>query len=219
MDADTRSLNPIFYGSTTVGERGQVVIPAEARRDMGISPATKLLVMGGPQKNVLIMAKGIASGIPFGVMMAREHIMTWPRGAHGNTYGGNPIACAAALVTIDLIEKEYLWNTNEVGAYAKHLLEEIKYRHPSIGDVRGMGLMLGVEFIQDPETIKPAESLRDGVINKAFERGLLLLGCGKSTIRIAPPLSVTKDEVEAALMIFEEAITIAEQESSFLYVA
>jgi 4-aminobutyrate aminotransferase len=152
-------------------------------------------------------------------MMAREHIMTWPRGAHGNTYGGNPIACAAALVTIDLIEKEYLRNTNEVGAYTKQLLEEIKYRHPSIGDVRGMGLMLGVEFIQDPETIEPAESLRDGVINKAFERGLLLLGCGKSTIRIAPPLSVTKDEVEAALMIFEEAITIAEQESSFLYVA
>ena len=198
---------------------GILLIVDEVQSGMGRTGKWWAIEQFGVEPDIVCVAKGIASGIPFGVMMAREHIMTWPRGAHGNTYGGNPIACAAALVTIDLIEKEYLWNTNEVGAYAKHLLEEIKYRHPSIGDVRGMGLMLGVEFIQDPETIKPAESLRDGVINKAFERGLLLLGCGKSTIRIAPPLSVTKDEVEAALMIFEEAITIAEQESSFLYVA
>ena len=129
------------------------------------------------------------------------------------------LGCAAALATIDLIENEYMQNAVEVGAYAKDILEEIKFRHPTIGDVRGNGLMIGVEFIQDSETKKPAEGLRDMIIDNAFERGLLLLGCGTSTIRIAPPLSVTQSEVDEALEIIEEAITVAEKESSLLHVA
>ena len=114
--------------------------------------------------------------------------MTWPKSAHGNTFGGNPLACAAALATIELIENEYLQNAAEMGDYTMDCLEEIAVRHPSIGEVRGKGLMIGVEFVKDRQTKEPAEKLRDQIVDAAFRRGLLLLGCGKSTIRIAPPL-------------------------------
>jgi 4-aminobutyrate aminotransferase len=198
---------------------GILLIADEVQSGMGRTGKWWAIEQFGVEPDIVCAAKGIASGMPFGAMIAREHIMTWPHGAHGNTFGGNPLGCAASLATIDLIEKEYLQNALEVGAYAKHILEEIKFRQPSIGDVRGIGLMIGVEFIQDSETKTPAEALRDMIINYAFERGLLILGCGNSTIRIAPPLSVTRSEVDAALEIFEEAITIAERESSLLHVA
>lgn len=198
---------------------GILLIADEVQSGMGRTGKWWAIEHFGVEPDIVCIAKGIASGMPFGVMMAREHIMTWSHGSHGNTYGGNPLACAASLATIDLIDNEYLQNTIEVGAYAKKYLEALKFRHPSIGDVRGLGLMLGVEFIEDYETKKPAEALRDLVIKKAFEHGLLILGCGKSTIRIAPPLSVTKGEIDAALEIFDEVLTLAEEESSLLHVA
>ena len=133
-------------------------------------------------------------------------------GTHGNTYGGNPISCAASLATIDLIEKEYLQNAAEVGAYAMDALEEIKSRHPSVGDVRGKGLMIGVEFVKDRETKEAASDLTERVVTHGYERGLLMLSCGKSVIRIAPPLSMSKSEMNEGLMIFEEALTVAEKE-------
>jgi len=136
--------------------------------------------------------------------------MSWPKGSHGNTYGGNPVCCAASLATIDLIEKQYLKNVKIVGEYALGALTEIMTRHPSIGDVRGIGLMIGVEFVKDKDSKKPATELRDDISNLAFERGLLTLGCGKSTIRITPPLSTSNSEVDEALTIFEEAISLAE---------
>ena len=145
----------------------------------------------GVEPDIVCAAKGIASGMPMGVMFAREEIMTWPKSAHGNTFGGNPLACAAALATIDLIENQYLQNASEVGDYTMDCLDEIAVRHPSIGEVRGKGLMIGVEFVNDRQTKEPAEKLRDQIVDAAFRHGLLLLGCGKSTIRIAPPLSVT----------------------------
>jgi 4-aminobutyrate aminotransferase len=138
--------------------------------------------------------------------------MDWPRGSHGNTFGGNPLSCAAALATIDLIEKEYLENADVVGTYTQDALHEIMARHPSIGDVRGIGLMIGVEFVKDRKSKTPAEALCNRIVELAFERGLILLSCGKSTIRIAPPLSISKTEIEEGLKIFEEALILAEKE-------
>jgi 4-aminobutyrate aminotransferase len=145
-------------------------------------------------------------------MIARKRIMDWPHGSHGNTYGGNPLACAAALATIDLVEKEYMDNAAQTGAYARDCLEEIASRHPSIAQVRGIGLMLGVEFSSGSGWRHPDEPLRNRVVDLSFERGLLLLGCGKSTIRLSPPLCITRAEIDEGLLIFEEAISIAEKE-------
>ena len=166
----------------------------------------------GVEPDMFTAAKGIASGMPLGACVARKSVMDWTPGTHGNTYGGNPISCAASLATFELIEKEYMKNAAEVGAYAIEALEEIKARHPSVGDVRGKGLMIGVEFVKDRETKEPAAELTENIVNKGFERGLLMLSCGKSVIRIAPPLCITKSEMEEGLKIFEEALSAAEKE-------
>lgn len=165
----------------------------------------------GVEPDIICVAKGIASGVPMGAMVARKSVVTWPKGSHGNTYGGNPLACAASLATLDLIENGYLQNAAEVGDYAMRKLGDIAERHPSMGCVRGKGLMIGVEFVKDPETHKGDEKLRDAVVDLAFERGLLLLGCGKSVIRFAPPLSITRAEIDEGLAIFEEAVDLAEK--------
>jgi 4-aminobutyrate aminotransferase len=164
------------------------------------------------EPDIITIAKGIASGMPLGACVARKSVMDWPRGSHGNTFGGNPLSCAAALATIDLIENEYLENAAVVGQYTQDALHEIMVRHPSVGDVRGIGLMIGVEFVKDRKTKVPAEALCNRVVELAFERGLLLLSCGKSVIRIAPPLSISNAEIDEGLKIFEEALSLAEKE-------
>jgi 4-aminobutyrate aminotransferase len=166
----------------------------------------------GIEPDIICLAKGIASGIPLGAMVARSKIVTWPNGSHGNTYGGNPIACAAAIATLKLIEQEYLQNAAEVGQYTLDALTEIQVRHPSMGDVRGIGLMIGIEFVKDRKSKEPADKLRDRIVDLAFKRGLLTLGCGKSVIRVSPPLCVTRSEIDEGLEILEEAITLAEQD-------
>jgi 4-aminobutyrate aminotransferase len=138
--------------------------------------------------------------------------MVWPKGSHGNTYRGNPISSAAALATLDLVEKKYMAKAAEVGTYTLDALAEIATRHRSIGQVRGIGLMIGLEFVKDQLTKEPAKTLRDAIVDRAFELGLLTLGCGRSTIRISPPLSISKAEIDEGLQIFEEAITYAEKE-------
>ena len=166
----------------------------------------------GVEPDIVASAKGIASGLPLGACIARESVMQWPRGSHGNTYGGNPISVAASLATIELLEEQYLTNAADVGQYTMDALEEIQMRHPSIGDVRGKGLMIGVEFVKDKNTKEPNEALRNSIENYGFHYGLLLLGCGKSAIRLAPPLCITKKEIDEGLEIFEHAISMAEQE-------
>jgi 4-aminobutyrate aminotransferase len=190
---------------------GILLIADEVQSGMGRTGKWWAIENFGAEPDIVCAAKGIASGVPLGAMIARASVMDWPRGSHGNTYGGNPIACAAALATIDLIEEEYMENAVTVGEYAKDALEEIASRHPSIGQVRGIGLMLGVEFVKESSPRHPDEPLRDRVVDLAFERGLLLLGCGKSTIRISPPLCVTTAEVDEAMLIFDDAISVAEQ--------
>jgi 4-aminobutyrate aminotransferase len=192
---------------------GILLIVDEVQCGMGRSGKWWAIEHFGVEPDIVCAAKGIASGMPLGAMIAKEHIMNWPKGAHGNTYGGNPLACAAALATIDLIDKYYLQNAADMGEYIIDALNEIMVRHPNIGEVRGKGLMIGVEFVQNRQTREPTEKLRDHIVDLAFRMGLLLLGCGKSTIRIAPPLSVTREEVDEALQIFEDAISVGEREA------
>jgi len=189
-----------------------LLIVDEVQSGMGRTGKWWAIEHYGVEPDILLTAKGIASGMPLGAMVTRKELMDWPKGSHGNTFGGNPVSCSAALATIQLIEEQYMENTRVVGAYCKEALEELQAKHASIGDVRGKGFMLGVEFVQDRESKHPAESLRDDVVYKAFERGLLLLGCGKSVIRVTPPLSTTKSEVDEAMLILDEAISLAERD-------
>jgi len=191
---------------------GILLIVDEVQSGMGRTGKWWAIEHFGVEPDIVTSAKGIASGLPLGACIARESIMTWQKGAHGNTYGGNPISCAAALATIELLEESYLDNAAEVGGYAIEKLQEIQSRHPSIGVVRGKGLMIGVEFVVDKETKEPDGELRNRIEEVGFEHGLLLLGCGKSTIRLAPPLCITKDEIDEALEIFEETIIMTERD-------
>ena len=190
---------------------GILLIADEVQSGMGRTGKWWAIEHFDVEPDIVTSAKGIASGLPLGACIARESVMTWSKGAHGNTYGGNPISCAASLATIDLIEESYLENAAEVGQYTLDALQEIQMRHPSLGDVRGKGLMIGVEFVKDKSTKEPNEEIRNMVEEIGFEHGLLLLGCGKSTIRLAPPLCITRPEMDEALEIFEETITMGEK--------
>jgi len=152
----------------------------------------------GVEPDIVLAGKGIASGMPLGAMIAREDLMTWEIGAHGSTYGGNPLSCAAALASIELIEGGLMDNAAEVGAFLLDGLRRIQDRRPLIKQVRGLGLMIGIEF-EDRETMVRVEEA-------AFRRGLLVLGAGDSVIRISPPLVFRQDQAEIALPIFEEAV-------------
>jgi 4-aminobutyrate aminotransferase len=191
-------------------QHGILLIVDEVQCGMGRTGKWWGIENFGVEPDIVCTAKGIASGLPLGAIIARKSVMTWPKGSHGNTYGGNPLACAASLATIDLIENEYLENAARVGEYTQDALAEIAVRHPSMGQVRGIGLMIGVEFVKDEKTREADHEIRDRVVNLAFERGLLTLGCGKSVIRFSPPLSITQGEVDEGLQIFEEAVSIAE---------
>lgn len=198
-----------------------LLIADEVQSGMGRTGKWWAIQQFGVEPDIICVGKGVASGIPLGAMIARQSVVTWPPGSHGNTYGGNPLACAAALATIQLIREEYMQNAVNVGEYALDILAEIQTRHPHIGEVRGVGLMIGVDFVKDPLTREADPSFRDRVVELAFERGLLTLGCGKSTIRVSPPLSITRSEIERGLEIFEQAIATAEREQQGLleYVA
>ena len=190
---------------------GILLIADEVQCGMGRTGKWWAIELMGAEPDIITIAKGIASGVPLGAMVAKKRIVTWPKGSHGNTYGGNPLACAAALATLELIENEYMDNAEVNGSYAMEILTGIADRHPSIGCVRGKGFMIGVEFVKDFESREPAGTLRDKIVDLCYERGLLTLGCGKSVIRISPPLSTTRTELEEGLEIFEEAINLAEQ--------
>jgi len=193
-------------------QHGILLIADEVQSGVGRTGKWWAIENWNVEPDIVCTAKGIASGIPLGGIIARESIMNWPMGAHGNTYGGNPIACAAALATFELIENGMMKNAAEVGKYTLDALEELQVRHPSIGQVRGKGLMIGVEFVKDRETREPAPALRKRVELNAFQKGLLTMGCGESTLRIAPPLSITTQLIDAGLEILDNAIQEAEQE-------
>jgi len=160
----------------------------------------------GIEPDILCAAKGIASGMPLGAMIARTEISTWTAGTHGSTFGGNPVACAAALATIALLEEGLVENSAAVGAFLKEKLTDLKKRHAAIGDVRGLGLMIGVDFERQDGSHAADGKFRDQVMQRCFEKGLLLLSCGESTLRFCPPLIVTPEEVVTAVEIFDTVI-------------
>jgi 4-aminobutyrate aminotransferase len=163
----------------------------------------------GVHPDIVCMAKGVASGMPLGVMMSKADIMDWIPGSHASTFGGNPVCIAAALATLDVIEKEgLLRNSQEVGDHMRKRMAGWPKKHKIVGDVRGRGLMIGVEIVKDQATREYGAAERDRVVELAFERGVLFLGCGPSTVRIAPALIVTKDEADVAVDVLEEAIAI-----------
>jgi 4-aminobutyrate aminotransferase len=156
------------------------------------------------EPDILVAAKGLGSGMPIGAIIAKESVMTWGPGAHGSTFGGNPVSCAAALVTLDIVEA-LLPQVTRVGAHILSGLRALKARHPVIGDVRGRGLMIGIDCV-NPATGSPNPELVHALIDHAFRRGLLLLSAGQSTVRIAPPLILTESDADAGLAILEEAV-------------
>jgi 4-aminobutyrate aminotransferase len=160
----------------------------------------------GIEPDILCAAKGIASGMPLGAMIARAEISTWTRSTHGSTFGGNPVACAAALATIAVIKEGLVENAAKVGAILKEQLAALQSRHAVIGDVRGLGLMIGVDFRKNDGSRAPDPTLRDRVMQRCFEKGLLLLSCGESTLRFCPPLIVTPEETKVAVEIFDAAV-------------
>lgn len=155
--------------------------------------------------DVVVSAKGLGSGMPIGAIIAKESVMTWPRGSHGSTYGGNPVCCAAALATLEVIDG-LLPQIREVGATLKAGLMALQKKHAIIGDVRGVGLMVGAEFV-DPKTKEPNGVYVSDLEQLAFSKGLLLLSCGKSTIRFAPPLVLTDHEVQVGLAVLDQCMT------------
>src|SRR5579863_4083195 len=164
--------------------------------------------------DIMTLAKGLGSGLPIGLVVARRrHMEKWKRGAHGNTYGGNPICCAAALATLELVEHEYAANAASVGEYFKGRLRELQARYDCIGDVRGKGLMLGAELVADRASATPAPALCQRVLTRAFHNGLLLLSCGVSTLRFIAPLSATRRDVDEAMELIEAALGEALVES------
>jgi len=208
------------------GEGGYIVPPPEFHREFhklakkygilyvadevqsGMGRTGKMFAMEhfGTVPDIMALAKGIASGLPLGAMVARSDIMVWEAGSHASTFGGNPISCRAALATIELLEAELMENAKIRGEYLMTRLRELQKSIECIGDVRGKGLMVGVELVKDRVTKERATDWRNEVIQKAFQKGLLLLGCGENTIRFSPALTVTAEEIDTCLSIFGETL-------------
>jgi 4-aminobutyrate aminotransferase len=161
----------------------------------------------GVEPDIVAVAKGVASGLPLGVTTARAEIMTWPPGAHANTFGGNPLACAAALATITLLKESLMANAACVGAHLLSGLRELQRRHALIGDVRGKGLMIGIELVKDRQTKQRASAARDRLVDECFKRGLLVLGAGRNTLRLSPPLVLTRSEADTAVRIIDDSLS------------
>jgi 4-aminobutyrate aminotransferase len=184
---------------------GILLVADEVQSGMGRTGKLWAIQHFGVEPDIVLAGKGIASGLPLGAMIARESLMTWEVGAHGSTYGGNPLSCAAALATLKLIEDGLMDNAREVGGLLVDGLQEVSSRHPSIREVRGLGLMIGVDFAHHDTMV--------AVEHAAFRRGLLVLGCGESVVRMSPPLVFRPDQAETALGIFEEAVAEVEAAS------
>jgi 4-aminobutyrate aminotransferase len=217
---DPREVAAIFI-EPILGEGGYIVPPKQALLDLrricdqhgivlvfdevqsGIGRTGHMFAADhfGVYPDVVCTAKGIASGMPIGAIIARDSVMTWGRGSHGSTYGGNPVCCAAALATLDIIEPA-LGDIRHTGEIFMAELHKLQKKHPIIADVRGVGLMIGAEYL-DPATGEPAAQYVAELEQLAFRKGLLLLSCGKSTIRFAPPLIITPDEVKVGLEILD----------------
>ena len=185
---------------------GILYVADEVQSGMGRTGKMFALEHFGVIPDIIAVAKGIASGLPLGAMIARADIMDWEAGSHASTFGGNPVSCQAALATIELLEEELMANASRQGEHLMMGLKNLQNSYECIGDVRGKGLMVGVELVKNRETKERAADWRNTIIQKAFYRGLLLLGCGENTLRFCPALTVTEEEIDVFLSIFEEVV-------------
>lgn len=187
---------------------GIMLIMDEVQAGMGRTGKMFAINHWGIEPDIITLAKGIASGMPLGAIIAKASIMKWEPGAHASTFGGNPVSCAAAIETVNLLEKKLIENAATVGAYLKDQLLALHKKFPLIGDVRGLGLMVAIEIVKDRNTKEPAPAIRDKLVDESFKRGLLLLGCGDTAIRFSPALVVSKKEVDTAMKILEESLRV-----------
>jgi 4-aminobutyrate aminotransferase len=188
-------------------KHGMLLVVDEVQSGMGRTGKWFAIEHTGVQPDMVATAKGIASGLPLGVVIARSALMSWPPGAHASTFGGNPVACAASMATIKLIREQLLKNAADVGAHLFAGMKELMRKHALIGDVRGRGLMIGVELVRDRQTKERATTERDRVVRECFTRGLLVLGAGQNAIRLSPPLVLTRDQADTAVRILDEALS------------
>lgn len=191
-------------------EFGILYVADEIQTGMGRTGKMFACEHFGLDPDIMTLAKGIASGMPLGAMVARDAIMTWVPGSHASTFGGNPVSCRAALATLDLLQDGLIENAAVMGAYFKEQLLHLQARHRLIGDVRGIGLMLAIELVTDRVKKTKAIPERNQVVDLAFHRGLLLLGCGENSIRFIPPLTICQEEIDRAMTILDEVLTAIE---------
>ena len=186
---------------------GMLLVVDEVQSGMGRTGKWFAIEHAGVQPDMVATAKGIASGLPLGVVIARSALMAWPAGAHASTFGGNPVACAASLATITLIRQQLMKNAADVGGHLLAAVKELMKKHQLIGDVRGRGLMIGIELVRDRQTKERAVTERDRVVLECFRRGLLVLGAGRNAIRLSPALVLTRDQADTAVRILDEALS------------
>jgi 4-aminobutyrate aminotransferase len=190
---------------------GILLVDDEVQSGMGRTGRMFAAEHSGVEPDIICSAKALASGMPLSAMIAREKVMTWPPGSHGSTFGGNPVCCAAAGATLDVIEEEgLLENADRVGGWLLSNLRQLAQESHLIGDVRGLGLMIGVELVKDKETKEIAKVEAEAVMLECFKRGLLVLPCGPNSIRFSPPLIITQAQAGRALEIFAEALATVE---------
>ena len=192
-------------------QHGILLVADEVQSGCGRTGKMWAIQHSGVEPDIITSAKGIASGMPLGVTISKAEIMDWVPGSHASTFGGNPVCIAAALATLDVLEREGVRNSAEVGAYMMQRLSTWVSKHAMVGDVRGRGLMIGVEINKDKQSKQPVPDMRDRIVELAFERGVLLLGAGESSIRLSPPLIVSREQADVAMDVLEECITIAEK--------
>ncbi|HVF89692.1 MAG TPA: acetyl ornithine aminotransferase family protein [Blastocatellia bacterium] len=190
-------------------ENGIVLIVDEVQTGMGRTGKMWAVEHSGVVPDIICMAKAIGGGLPLGVTIARDDLMQWHVGAHASTFGGNPVAIAAAMKTIEIIENGVMDNAAAIGGHLLESLRELKERYDCIVDVRGLGLMIGIEFARDPEAVNPWPELRDNIVSECFNRGLVLQGAGESAIRFSPPLIIDREQADFAIETLEESIRVS----------
>jgi 4-aminobutyrate aminotransferase len=190
---------------------GIMLVADEVQSGMGRTGKWWGVDHAGIEPDMICVAKGIASGMPLGALITKAEVMDWKPGAHASTFGGNPVAVAAALATLELLERQFIANAARMGDFIFHQLLDWRERHKTVGDVRGKGLMIGIEFVRNQKTKEKAPELRDRIIDLAFEKGLLLLGAGENSIRLAPPLIIDEEQAEFAVRTLDACVTAAER--------
>ena len=196
---------------TLCQKHGILLVVDEVQSGMGRTGKWWASEYAGIEPDILCIAKGIASGMPLGAVVAKSEVMDWTPGSHASTFGGNPVSVAAALATFDLLQNSLIRNAAQLGEFIASRTADWRERHKCVGDVRGKGLMIGIEFVRDQKTKEPAPQLRNQVIHLAFERGLLVLGAGDSSLRLAPPLVIDQEQADFAVRTLDECIREAEQ--------